>query len=106
MFNPWGMLLIVLGALAIYIGIKGTQGSVYQFITGKQMQTQQPSGATYTQPTQWTTPSGFGNTVQNAATYAQQKAQEAAAALSSTLGTLTKPTLADRRAERGHGAIA
>ena len=32
--NPWGVLLIALGALAIYIGVRGTQNSVYAFIFG------------------------------------------------------------------------
>lgn len=32
--NPWGLLFIVIGVLAVYIGVKGTQGSVYEWVTG------------------------------------------------------------------------
>lgn len=32
--NPWGAVIILLGALAIYIGVKGTENKVYAFIFG------------------------------------------------------------------------
>jgi len=35
--NPWGWLFIALAVIAIYIGIKGTENSVYAFITGQQV---------------------------------------------------------------------
>lgn len=34
MFNPWGLVFIALGAALVFIGYKGSQNSVYSFVTG------------------------------------------------------------------------
>lgn len=34
MFNPWGLVFIVLGIAFVFVGYKGTQDSVFAFLTG------------------------------------------------------------------------
>jgi len=45
--NPWGWLFVALAVIAIYIGIKGTENSVYAFITGNQVK---PSSSSSSSP--------------------------------------------------------
>lgn len=32
--NPWGLLFIVIGVLVIFVALKGTQASVFEWMTG------------------------------------------------------------------------
>ena len=61
--NPWGWLFIALAVIAIYIGIKGTENSVYAFITGQQVK-----GGSSASSGSSSASSGIAGTVNNAIT--------------------------------------
>lgn len=77
--NPWGWLLVILAALAIFIGIKGTQNSVYAFITGRNPNTGSTSGR-FIPVVQAQIPTGFASATQSALQAGAAAAQQAAAA--------------------------